>query len=231
MSTAIRWLPESTLRKNAEYAEWIYWSYEEDLSVCTEYIAPDEKHLGVYSFRLADLVIRIGPEILRLFELILFNPNRERSFTDVPGLKEEIMRIQKRRDEKKVTFTDYVRAISMAFSRYPLAKMCVGIQPLERYIVPFEAEKKKLGNDKEIDWFFWWENGYNALKHRVIEEFSTSATLKHVLFSLAGLWILHNLRNYDFMVGVLDESDFFTSPFNHTEAEYAHLGIEDKLLR
>jgi len=76
-----RRIPEDKLRPNVDYARQQFGVLERDFQTVVEYVALDEKHLNVYSFRLADLIVRTGPEILRLFELYLFNPNRSQIST------------------------------------------------------------------------------------------------------------------------------------------------------
>ena len=50
--------------------------------------------------------------------------------------------------------------------------------------------KRKNNSGREISVVPWWEDGYNALRHRVFYEFNKAATLKNTLFSLAGCYIL-----------------------------------------
>ena len=72
------------------------------------------------------------------------------------------------------------------------------VNELKREIRPFETTKMSLPHRKrKIYGVFWWEFGYNALRHRTIIEFDKSATLKHALFSLAGLWVLHDRLDRD----------------------------------
>lgn len=193
----------------------MYEFLEEDFGVCTEYVELDERNFGVYSFRLADLIIRTGPEILRLFNLILFNPKRKETFLAEPSLERKIMRVQRRKDARADTFNDYLSTFSISATR-GITGMGVEVRPLGKFIVPFETESR-FRNGREVNVVSWWEDGYNALRHRVIEEFSTSATLKHALFSLAGLWTLHNTLDYDWGTLTLRRSDFFGMPFAHLE--------------
>jgi len=211
MSTkSIQWLQKSVLQTNVEYSRYLYDSLEDDFSVCTHYVELDEKHFPVYSFGLADLIIRIGPEILRLFNLILFNQRRENEFSTHPELEKEMKNIQQMKEARRDDFPDYLNAFSM--THHPLTQISVRIKTLEKSIVPFETQKRRIQSGKDIDVVPWWVDGYNGLRHRVIEEFSTSATLKHALFSLAGLWVLHSLLDYDIGMLVMRKSDYFDIP-------------------
>jgi hypothetical protein len=206
----ISWFSREVLQINVEYSRTIYSLLEQDLSSCTQCVALDLLNLSVFSNRFADLILRIGPEILRVFNLILFNNRRADSFQIEPKLKEAIFGLQTRKEQKRDGFDDYLKATCLA--RADTLKMIkVPVKALGKFLLPFETEKR-MKNEKPFDILPWWEDGYNALKHRVIEEFKTSATLKHALFSLAGLWSLHYILDYDWGREGLLKSAFFEQP-------------------
>jgi len=178
MSRSINWLPEHILKENVEFSRKMYEFIEIDFDTCLEYIALDKKHYDVYSFKLADLILRIGPEILRVFDLILFDQRITRFFKEQPQLELQIVGIQEKKEKRKDGFKDYFTALP------ELKSKSVEVTILKEKICPFE----------EIS---WWESGYNALRHRAIREFKKSATLKHALYSLAGLWVLHDRLDMD----------------------------------
>jgi hypothetical protein len=206
----IRWFSDDILRDNVEYSRKIYNLLEQDLSTCTECVTLDPDNLGAFSFRLADLILRVGPEILRVFNLILFNRRREGSFTVEPRLEKAIIDVQRRKEQKRDGFDDYLDATCIARAQ-GLKVIKVPVKTLGKFLVPFETEER-MKNGKAFDVVPWWEDGYNALKHRVIEEFRTSATLKHALFSLAGLWTLHYVLDYDWDRKGIARSEFFEQP-------------------
>jgi hypothetical protein len=209
---SIRWLSNSVLRANVEYSRKVYKFLEEDFSACTEYVALDERHLGVYSFRLSDLILRIGPEILNVFNLILFNSARSESFDAQPDLAKKIMSIQGRKETRRDSFIAYLDAICSA-RNYKLTEERILLKAIPtKFIVPFEIEKR-ANDGKDFNVVFWWEDGYNALRHRAIDEFATSATLKNAMFSLAALWVLHNILDFDWGRPGLATSEFFEAPF------------------
>ncbi len=189
MPESIQWLAKEVLSLNAEFSFKIYEFIERDFNLCLEYISLDKEQLKVYSYRLGDLIQRIGPEILRVFELILFNSRMATRFSRIPELKRKILNIQRKQKARKDSFIDYLKA----FSCLNQGKIYqVEVQELGNSILPFETKKK---GKKEF--VFWWEHGYNALRHRRTKEFSKSATLGFALFSLAGLWILqHRLDSF-----------------------------------
>lgn len=195
----------------------MYKSLEETLAVCTEYVALDQNHLGVYSFRLSDIILRVGPEILRVFNLILFNPRRQESFDTLPNLENRIVSIQEKRESRKEPFMEYLDAVSLRV-RCRLVEERVGLRALSRFIVPFEVEKR-VRNGKEYSVISWWEDGYNALRHRVIDEFATSATLRNALFSLCALWVLHSILDFDVGRPNIATSEFFETPFTFRETK------------
>jgi len=165
--------------------------------------------LEVFSFRLADLILRIGPEILRVFNLILFNNRRTESFVIKPTLEKAIIDIQSRKRQMKDGFNDYMNAICLYVR--DLKNIKVPVKALEKFVIPLETERR-VKNGRPFNVVPWWEDGYNALKHRVIEEFKMSATMEHALFSLAGLWALHYFLDYDWGRAGLARSEFFKQP-------------------
>jgi hypothetical protein len=160
---------------------------ERDFDTCIEYVALDTKHFDVYSPRLANIILRIGPEILTVFNLLLFDQKFSRFFEKHPELEEQVVKIQRDRENRKDRFKDYLRTLPN------LTTDSVKVQAFEQTIKPFETIKISLQNKKEpFESVEWWELGYNALRHRAIRRFKESATLKYALFSLAGLWVLHD---------------------------------------
>lgn len=206
----ISWFSKEMLHNNVEYSRRIYNLLEQDLSTCTECVTLDPSNLEVFSIRMADLILRIGPEILRVFNLILFNSRRTESFIIEPKLKIAIIGLQTEKERKRDRFDDYLEATCLARAT-TLKVLKVPVKALGKFLVPFETEKR-IKNGNSFDVVPWWEDGYNALKHRVIEEFKTSATLKHALFSLAGLWSLHYILDYDWGREDLVKSEFFEQP-------------------
>lgn len=203
---SLRWIPDDKLELNVNYARQQFEFLERDFQTIIEYVALDEKHLNVYSFRLADLIVRTGPEILRLFDVYLFNRNRSQIFHMHPESKKILSDLQIKKDSRRDSFMDYLRT----FSKFIIHGLnwAVEVKPLNKFITPFATETRE-NNDRRIDVVFWWEDGYNALRHRVIERFNESATLGHALFSLAGLWILHDFIDKDWGRVDLAKSDIF----------------------
>jgi len=180
---------------NVEYARKVYSFLENDLNTCLEYVQLTENHLDVYSFKFADLLSRIGPEILRVSELFLFNPRRGNVFFMKPELQQRLIDLQRKKATRRDNFMDYLNAFAIAFTG--LNSIAVEIAALNKYVVPFRTENRKGKGGKEVEVISWWEDGYNSIKHRIISEFQKSATLKHTLFSLAALWVLHDCLDRD----------------------------------
>ena len=203
---SLRWIPDDKLRLNVDYARQQFKFLERDFQTIVEYVALDETHLKVYSFRLADLIVRIGPEILRLFDLYLFNRNRSPIFHLHPGYKKILSDLQIKKEIRRDGFMDYLRVFPKFITNG--LNWAVEVKLLNKFVTPFAPEKRE-NNGRQIDVVFWWEDGYNALRHRLIEGFNESATLGHALFSLAGLWILHDFIDRDWGRVGLAKSNVF----------------------
>jgi seryl-tRNA synthetase len=182
MSNSIECYPEDILKEGVETSRKMYDFIERDFDTITEYVALDTEHFDVYSPRIANIILRVGPEIFRVFDLILFNEKIKRYFEENPKLEKKILQIQRKKKKRNDRFIDYLDALP------ELTKQTVKVKVLEDKIRPFEIIEEKSENRKFVD---WWENGYNALRHRTLKSFRESATLKNALFSLAGLWVLH----------------------------------------
>jgi hypothetical protein len=207
-SRKIRWFPEPIFLKNVEATGKMYEFLERDFSECLEYVALNENHFSVYSFRLADLVLRAGPEIFRVLDLIFFNKNITPSFMMNSELEDRIISLQKKKEDKRDKIIDYLDTYKCYTGDF-----CVRVKALEKYIIPFERKSVILPNKrKPSDSIQWWELGYNALRHRVVFEFEKAATLKNALFSLAGLWILCNTLNSQSGINGMPGSNLFDIP-------------------
>jgi len=205
-SKSLRWIPDDKIRLNVDYARQQFEFLERDFQTILEYVALDESHLNVYSFRLADLMVRTGPEILRLFDLYLFNPNRSQIFHLRPESKKILLNLQIKKDNRRDSFMDYLGAFPNFMSHG--LNWAVEVKPLNKFVTPFATETRE-NNGRQINVVFWWEDGYNALRHSLIEGFNESATLGHALYSLAGLWLLHDFMDKDWGRVDLAKSDIF----------------------
>lgn len=59
----------------------------------------------------ANLILRIGPEILRLFNLILFNPHRTAHLAFNREIKPSLIELQKKCEQRNDYIMDYVKAV------------------------------------------------------------------------------------------------------------------------
>jgi hypothetical protein len=205
----------------------MYRSIERDFEACLEYVSLNEHHLQVYSFRFADLILRIGPEILRLFNLILFNPNRTAHLDFGHKIRPFLMELQRRCEDRTDNIMDYFRAMRNVRTG-GLQSIAVKVNALDKYVLPFEVEERQRfrhdGKQIACDVIPWWEDGYNALRHRVIREFKESATFRNALFSLAGVWVLHDeYLGHDW--GYFLESSIFGKCVDRYKIETDHLPV------
>jgi len=224
---SVNWYTDKMLKENYEASVSMYRFIERDLDECIEYVAFSEDHLQVYSFRFANLILRIGPEILRLFNLILFNPNTTAHLSFHREVKPSLIKLQKRCEDRTDNIMDYfgaMRKIRMG----GLGSIAVKVKALDKYILPFEVEKRQRvrdnGEQDLCEVIPWWEDGYNALRHRVIKEFKESATFQNALFSLAGVWVLHSeYLGHDW--GYSSESGIFEKCTDKYKIEADHLPV------
>jgi hypothetical protein len=204
---SVNWLPENVLVENKRASVSMYKFLESDFMTCLEYVDLKTQHLSVYSFRLANLILRIGPELLRLLNIILFDPGRPNSFT-AHTLKPMLIELQNRCSKRKDSLMDYYKVLPII--QIGIFAQAVKVTQLDKYILPFEVE---LRGKRQI--IPWWEDGYNALKHRVIYEFGKSATLRNALYSLSALWLLHYefSRNtfHSFHSEIFEKTDYASS--------------------
>lgn len=213
----VNWLSEKTLKENLEASITRYKFIEKDFSTCLEYVMLTEQHLPVYSFRFADLILRIGPEILRIFSIYLFNERRGTTFGS-QDLIPKLLKLQKKIERRRESFMDYFEIFDNG-GKGIITKLGVELKHFDsKYIVPFAIEPRNNAAGKQCYVIPWWDEGYNALRHRVINEFAGSATLKNTLFSLAAYWILRN----EFIgrdSGLYGQSEVFGEPTEETELQ------------
>jgi hypothetical protein len=223
----INWYTEEMLEDNYQASRSMYKFIERDFNECLEYVALNEDHLRVYSFRFANLILRIGPEILRLFNLILFNPNRTNHLDFDHEIKPFLIQLQKKCEDRTDNIMDYFKAIRNVRIG-GLDYVAVKPKGLDKYIIPFKTERRlrvKKGGKRSLRSVIpWWEDGYNALRHRVTIEFRKSATFENALFSLAGVWVLHD-EYLGRDRGYLLESDIFERCTDRSRIDTYHLPI------
>jgi hypothetical protein len=201
----INWTSEKILKENLEASASNYRFIEKEFSTCLEYVALTEKHLSVYSHRLASLIVRIGPEILRTFNIVLFNENRScvLNFFEVKPL---LLQLQEKIDRRRDCLIDYLIVVDELWSS-GVSSAAIRVPSLDKFILPFEFGTRTNVSGKKFATIPWWEDGYNALRHRMTKEFREAATLKNSLYSLAALWLLHDIFKRDFRINF--ESEIF----------------------
>lgn len=201
----INWLPEKLIKINFNTSLSRYRVIERDFEECLEYVQLHEENIKVFSIKFADLILRTGPEILRLFHLFVFNHRRTDSFEGENILEKRIIGLQEKCRLNKETFYNYFEILNND-DRGSITKYAIEIKPLNKFIIPFKTEKRIGKKNQNLTIIPWWQEGYNALKHRIIDDFNESATYKNVLFSLAGYRILYE----EFLSR--DLGTFFTLP-------------------
>ncbi|MCJ7633537.1 hypothetical protein MUP77_14265 [Candidatus Bathyarchaeota archaeon] len=223
----VNWYTPEILEENYRASISMYKFIERDFKECLEYVALSQDHLRVYSHRFANLMLRIGPEILRLFNLILFNPRRTAHLDYDHEIKPFLIHLQKDCQNRTDNIMDYFTAIRNVRIG-GLDHVGVRVKDLEKYIIPFKTERRprirRSGKRRFCSVIPWWEDGYNALRHRATIEFKWSATFENVLFSLAGVWVLHDgYLGFDW--GFSLDSDLFEKCTDRSRIETNDLPI------
>lgn len=192
MSSLIEWHSEDDLKANVEDSRKNYDLIEKDLVTCFDFVELSKDHFSVYSNKFSDIIIRIGPEILRVFDLIIFNKKICRLFKEQTQLEPKIVGIQEKKAMDKEGFMDYLDALPK------IKTETIKVRKIDEDITPFEVQKTWIiRKQKYYYWIDWWNHGYNALKHKKNKSFKEAATLKNALFSLAGLFVLHERLDRD----------------------------------
>lgn len=223
----INWYTREILKENYQASISMYKFIERDFNECLEYVAFNQDHMRVYSYRFANLMLRIGPEILRLFNLILFNPRRKVHLDFDHQIKPFLIQLQKKCQNRNDYIMDYFIAMRNV-RRGGLDYIGVKAKGLDKYIIPFKTERrlrtKESGKRSRHSVIPWWEDGYNALRHRATREFRESATFENALFSLAGVWVLHDAYlGSDW--GYSLESEIFERCTDRVSIETDHLPV------
>jgi hypothetical protein len=223
----VNWYTPEILAENYQASISMYKFIERDFNECLEYVMLDQDHMRVYSYRFANLMLRIGPEVLRLFNLILFNPHRTAHLNFDHRIKPFLIQLQEECQNRTDNIMDYFTAMRNVRIG-GLDYVGVKVKGLEKYIIPFKTERRlrirKSGKRSRYSVIPWWEDGYNALRHRATREFRESATFENALFSLASVWVLHDAY-LGFDWGFVLESEIFEKCTNRSKIETDRLPV------
>jgi hypothetical protein len=191
----VNWYTPEILEENYRASINMYKFIERDFNECLEYVPLHQDHMRIYSYRFANLMLRIGPEILRLFNLILFNPLRTNHLDFDGEIEPFLIHLQQECQNRSDNIMDYFTAMKNVRIG-GLDHIVVKVKGLEKYIIPFKTERRlrirRSGRRSRPSVIPWWEDGYNALRHRATREFKKSATFQNALFSFAAVWVLHD---------------------------------------
>ena len=173
-------------RFNPTFDNGGFWKYYRDIERQLEdflvYVPFLEANQGIYSFRLANIILNIGAHIDSAFKEIARNPPFETKYP-------EILKKSDGKPKKRITIQDY----------YPIAeelnlskqKVIFKRLPFREKLCPFaQYQKVKKENGKDCIRLPYWWNAYNNIKHRFGESF-TEAKLITVRDALAGAFLLN----------------------------------------
>jgi len=174
------------------------------------YVPLDFNHLHVYSLKLVEVMLGIGPEVVSSFDLAtfpsLFVPVYfPRSNDEIDRAREELLdeETDRRKKRRSLTFRHYYDFLRLASRLWTHKLQCpIRLKALDAYVVPFEEPVPE-----------WWQI-YNALKH---DKYSNlrKATLANALKALGGLfWLVeHNSGT----IGMMEFSSAILTWFHEGE--------------
>lgn len=158
------------------YSWAAYKSIEEDMIRVAEYIPLETLQYEVYSFKLADIILRSCSHIESLFKDII----RNQPLSDHPDQN----LIESKKKKKRLTIKDYIEVFAEYLGLTPLE---ITVRRNNESMRPFkEFENSRLDDKIPI----WW-NAYNSLKHDFYRNIKEKGTLGNALDSLSALFALN----------------------------------------
>jgi len=154
----------------------MYNSIEDDFIRFLDYVPLDDQNLCVYSPKLLNIILNIGPEILSIFDLLAFT-SRYKDDLDVERLSLLDKKKKLREKKRSLTFLDYFNFLSKI---HDFKKAEVVVKDLHRSISPFITEENRIPK--------WWAC-YNRLRHDKYSHFK-EATLNIALHGLGAAYYL-----------------------------------------
>lgn len=155
----------------------MYNSLEDDFARFLEFVPLAEQNLTVFSPKLFNLILNVGPEVLSIFDLLAFTSR----YRDHPVDKERFSLLEKknklRKRKRSLTFLDYFNFLGKI---HDFEKGEVVVKELHRSISPFLTKDNRIPE--------WWDC-YNRLKHDKYSHFK-EATLKIALHGLGATYYL-----------------------------------------
>jgi len=152
-----------------------YKAIEEDMLRVAEYIPLETRQYEVYSFKLADIIMRSCSYIESLFKDVI----RNQDLSDHPD--QEMIKDKKRK--RRLTIKDLIEIFCDYWSLAPIE---VSIRRNNDQLKPFKEFKNPDLDDKIPT---WWQ-AYNKLKHDFYKEVE-KGTLENALLSLSALFVLN----------------------------------------
>jgi len=157
------------------YSWAAYKAIEEDMLRVAEYIPLETQQYGVYSFKLADIILRSCSHIESLFKDVI----RNQDLSDHPD--QEMIKDKKRK--RRLTIRDYIEIFSDYWNLAPVEITIRRNNDIKRPFEEFENPDPKRKTPT------WWQ-AYNKLKHDFYSEIE-KGTLENALTSLSALFALN----------------------------------------
>lgn len=162
-----------------------YKAIEEDMLRVAEYIPLETRRYEVYSFKLADIIMRSCSHIESLFKDVIRNqdlsdhPNQQK----IKKSKEILEEPEESKKKKWLTIGDYREIFADYLNLAPIEVTIRRNNDIKR---PFEKFKNPDPNHKTPP---WWQ-AYNKLKHDFYSEVE-EGNLENALSSLSALFVLN----------------------------------------
>jgi hypothetical protein len=161
------------------YSWAAYKAIEEDMLRVVEYIPLETRQYDVYSFKLADIIVRSCSHIDSLFKDVL----RSQTLSDHKDQKEVTAARGKLAKRKMLKIDDYIKIFGDCLN---LAPVKVTIRRSGEEKEPFKTFKEPKLEDKVPT---WW-TAYNKLKHDFYSEVEIG-NMENALDSLSALFVLN----------------------------------------
>lgn len=162
----------------------IYCKLERDFIETTSYVALETAHSEVWSEKFAELLLRLGSSVDSFFRYMV----KSKSLDNQENAKKLREKIEKKRQEKPKWSPDVTDFRKTFDSIYQLS----GVEVEADYGLTYYGKLQPF-EDFDTKSPVWWVS-YNKVKHEMLEQLETRATLGNTINALAALFVLNILH-------------------------------------
>ena len=150
----------------------------------TSYVALETAHSEVWSEKFAELLLRIGSSVDSFFRYMVESESLDNQ-EKVKKLREKIKNQRKKKPDWSPNITDFRKSFNAIFQLSTVeVEADYGLTYYGK-LQPFKDFDKRSPT--------WWFS-YNKLKHEMLEQLETRATLENTINALAALFVLNILH-------------------------------------